>query len=172
MNGSSQYSVFTRDEFYYCIPIDQVREVIRTPQLILAPVRTLGFLGFLDFRQTLCPVIDISSLIRGQTAEPQEGAFTLMVLERDASVFALLIDRFVESILLEEAAPIEQAQNPEGRHIIEHVFRYADKALSKVDLAYLKSYLASNVQDQLLDKAANWVEQEAAKRLLADLKGG
>lgn len=149
MSYATQYSVFTKEEFHYCVPIDQVREVIRTQDLIQAPVQAPGFLGYLDFRKTLCPVLDIPTLIPGQVARKHEGAFTLMVLEWESHLFAVLIDRFVESFALEESQAAKLTDDGSHRRAVAQVFRYRGRALNRLDLGFLRNHVATHLHDQL-----------------------
>ncbi|MEI8093455.1 MAG: chemotaxis protein CheW [Spirochaetales bacterium] len=151
MDTGSHYSVFTKDEFHYCVQIDHVREVIRTPTLVLAPVLTSGFLGYLDFRQTLCPVIDIHAAGGSRPPSEAAGPHTLMVLECESRLFAVLIDRFVESLVLETAEGAEETPPlPEvSGQLVDQVFRYRGKALNRLNLHYLKSFVENNIHVQL-----------------------
>jgi len=146
MTIGNHYSVFTKDEFHYCVSIDHVREVIRTDRLIAAPIPVVGFLGFLDFRKALCPVLDIASLLRLDRPAAFEGPFTLMVLEKESTLFAVLIDRFVESLELDN----DTAERTDtGRLLVDQVYRYDGKALNRIDLMFLKTFVQDHIHDQL-----------------------
>jgi len=155
MNAASYYSVFKKDEFHYCISIEYVRGVIRIPELILAPVKMPGFVGFLDFRNTLCPVLDIHALIRNEQVEAVKGPFSLMVLEFESSLFAVLIDRFVESLQMDDELqdPEAKTQLADTRQLVDEVFRYKGKALNRLSPQFLKSFVKNNIKDQLKEHA-------------------
>jgi chemotaxis signal transduction protein len=161
MNTGSHYSVFTKDDFFYCVSIEYVREVIRIEKLILAPVSVAGFVGFLDFRKTLCPVLDIHSLLRNEQPEATTGPLHLIVLEFESSLFAVLIDRYVESIeLAEDAQTPENSPVPEERkQLVGQVYRYKGNALNRLAPNFLKAFVQTHIKDQLAE-AQSECEQE------------
>jgi len=58
-------------------------------------------------------------------------------------VFALWIDRYVESLSVgEEAAEIRE---PSTRPLIDQVFRYKGKGLNRLNLSYLRTYIQDHV---------------------------
>ncbi len=168
MNTGIHHSVFTKDEFHYCVQIDHVREVIRIPELILAPSQTVGFMGFLDFRKKLCPVLDIQALLRNEAPIASEGPYNLIVLEYQSILFAILIDRFVESLQLgEDALSADSAPPSDSRQkIVSQVVRYQGKALNLIDLAVLKTFVELNLDKQMQPQSA--IEQDVEQQIEAD----
>ena len=59
MQIQNYYSVFTKNEIHYCIPIENVREVVRTESLILSPLQINGFLGFIDGSEKTTRIADL-----------------------------------------------------------------------------------------------------------------
>lgn len=154
MKTGIHYSVFTKDEFHYCVPIEHVREVIRTKNLILTPMEENGFIGYLDFRNALCPVLDIRKILLTKQPERLEGPFNLMVLEYDSSLFAILIDRFVESLGHDDEGQENVMANEREKLLVDKVYRYNGMALNRINLQFIKSFILANIKSNLQLQAA------------------
>jgi len=160
MNLGSHYTVFFKGEFLYGVPIDHVREVIHGAVLIPAPVLASGFLGFFDFRKKLCPVFDIQTLLDKTTCTQDLTPRNLIVVECDGVLFALWIDKYVESLELgPEATP--EARDPGDRPFVDQVFRYRGKGLSRLNLGFLRQYIQENVEGLLPPSEADAPSSEA-----------
>jgi len=147
-------SVFTKDGSPYAVPILHVREVLLVPGLIRAPAPEPGFLGYLDFRSALCPVLDLRALTGSGAADTDPGPFTLVVLETEGGLAALRIDRFLESLVLDPETPAPDSPG-EGR-LVRRTLRYRGGALHLLDLDAL-SALARARRDPGADQAAGAV---------------
>lgn len=153
MQNHSYYSVFTKNEIHYCIPIENVREVVRTESLIKSPFQINGFLGFIDFRKSLCPVLDIYDILNEKDSNKQETSFTMMVIEYESILFAVLIDKFIESIKPEdeeERSDISSSTQQE-KMLIDKVFRYNEVALYRLDLNFFKNLIITNIHNKEWD---------------------
>lgn len=150
MQIQNYYSVFTKNEIHYCIPIENVREVVRTESLILSPLQINGFLGFIDFRKTLCPVLDIYDIINSKESTKQNISITIMVIEYESILFAVQIDRFIESIKPEddEEKSDSTISNQQEKMVIDRVFRYNQAALFRLDLLLLKNLILKNIHNK------------------------
>lgn len=143
-------SVFTKDGCPYAVPILHVREVLLVPELIRSPTREPGFLGYLDFRSTLCPVLDLRALTGSADPDGDPGPFTLLVLEA-GGLFALRIDRFLESLVLDPEEPAPSEGEP-GR-VVRRTVRYRGQALHLLDLDVLSAQARAR-RDPALDRPA------------------
>ena len=131
MKPSSHYTIFNKNGYLFGISIDHVREVIHGAILIPAPVASSGFLGFFDFRQKLCPVFDIQTMLDHAPAPQEIVPRNLIVVECDRAVFALWIDHYVESVQVGDAemdAPPEIGDQP----FVDKVFWYKGKSLTMI----------------------------------------
>ena len=153
MNTFSHYSIFSKNEIYYCIPIDNVKEVIKVNSLILTPLRIAGFLGYIDFRRSLCPVLDIAGIINSNVTQKSNESFQIMVIEYESTLFAVLIDRFIESYKFDEYDNISEDRNGKEREeiLVNKVFRYKDIALYRLDLNYIKNLVLNNIKNNDLE---------------------
>ncbi|MCB1158116.1 MAG: chemotaxis protein CheW [Leptospiraceae bacterium] len=149
MRTENHYSIFAKSDFYYCVSIEYVREVIKTNSLIITPAQTIGLVGFLDFRNSLCPVLDINAIIQNKKWEEKPiGPYSLMVLEYESTLFAVLIDRFVESLGTdgENGSSEFSFNNKNGQLLIDKTFRYKGMALNRISLEYVKSVILANIK--------------------------
>ncbi|MEI6386929.1 MAG: chemotaxis protein CheW [Spirochaetota bacterium] len=173
MNSGPQLTIFLKDGFHYGIPIEEVREVIHGAALIPAPVQVKGFIGFFDFRKRLCPVFDIQDLLDQKPQEqvsipPSEALKNLIVVESAGIVFALWIGKYIESVAL-GADSAAQATDSDGgsfeseeRPLVDQVLRYKGTSLSRLNLAYLGSFIHDHFVE-LLPPKGQGTESGAAR---------
>ncbi len=144
MGVSLNLSVFKRGEFYFCAGIEHVREVIQVDKIIPSPKKILGLQGFVDFREIICPIFDVTAILSGQEVEHGQERYTIIVLEAEGHLFAIQIDRFVESITPSDEiiAQIQETSKLETE-IIQNSFRASNTVYHLLNLKYLKELLAS-----------------------------
>ena len=148
MNNQNLYAIFTKNELHYCIPVENVREVIRSSNIILSPLQLAGFFGFINFRESLCPVFDINGVIQKIYSQELSNPFNIMVIEYDGILFAILIDKFIESqVLDDEENLIENDSQDKQSLLINKVFRYREIALYRIDIYIIKNIIVKNINN-------------------------
>jgi len=55
------YLTFSLKNYYYCIDINYVEEIVLLPELAIVPERTNDVVGVISFRGNTCPVLDLNS---------------------------------------------------------------------------------------------------------------
>ncbi len=79
-----------RDETF-ALPLEEVREVIRLPEIATVPLAPASLRGIANLRGAVLPVADLRRLLRWDAAAPTEATRVLVVVA--GSVFGLVVDR-------------------------------------------------------------------------------
>ena len=143
MHDERHHSLFLRNGFRYAVPIGLVREVFLVQRVLPSPVPRVGFVGFLNFRQELCPVLDLSAWMEGQVPPSVTGPCLVIVLGQGDEVAAFLIDRYLESAVLE--GPAETANEV----VVDLVYPRAGEAVHRLAPKVLLEWIRSHRNDLL-----------------------
>lgn len=140
MPAPVQHSVVLKDGYRYAVPIGAVQEVLRAERLLPFPAEVAGFLGYVELRGDLCPVLDLSALLASQIKPAPGGPSLLLVLRHEATLFALTIDRYSQTVLLEG---LPEAGN---ERVLDHVEPQNGEALYRLDARVLAQAVSAQLK--------------------------
>lgn len=101
-----QFTVFTVDGETFGVGLDEVKEIIRMPEVVRVPLAPPSLEGLTNLRGTVLPVVGARSLFGCEPAEPDD-ATRVVVLDRGQPI-GIVVDRVV-SVVSVEAGRIEDA---------------------------------------------------------------
>lgn len=92
---TEQVVVFELDKEEYAVPIGDVQEVVKIPEITPVPNSPEFILGIMNLRGKIVPVLDLEkrfSLVREHEAAPQH----IVVTETDDTLFGVRVDKVTE----------------------------------------------------------------------------
>jgi len=141
MHDERQHSLFLRNGFRYAVPIGLVREVVMAQRILASPLAKPGFVGFLDFRSSFCPVIDLPAWIDMKVPEVPADPCLVIVLGVGESIFAIRIDKFLANAILEE--PLGSSNDK----VVDRLYRQDGEAVHRLDTRVLVDWIAKELQE-------------------------
>lgn len=109
-SGQRQFTVFTVDGETFAVGLDEVKEIIRMPQVVRVPLTPPSLEGLTNLRGTVLPVVSTRALFGCEAAEPDD-ATRVVVLDHGQPV-GIVVDRVV-SVVSVDAGRIEDAAGVE-----------------------------------------------------------
>lgn len=109
-SGQRQFTVFTVDGETFAVGLDEVKEIIRMPQVVRVPLTPPSLEGLTNLRGTVLPVVSTRALFGCEAAEPDD-ATRVVVLDHGQPV-GIAVDRVV-SVVSVDAGRIEDAAGVE-----------------------------------------------------------
>lgn len=95
--GSAQYATFFLNGMYFGVPVLQVQEVIRCPQLTKVPLAVPGVVGLVNLRGEIAPVIDLRRRLSLPPGKPNKDALQVVVRSLEGAV-GLMVDEIGDVI--------------------------------------------------------------------------
>ena len=101
-----QFTVFTVDDETFAVSLQEVKEIIRMPDVVRVPLAPPSLEGLTNLRGTVLPVVNTRSLFGCEPVEPDD-ATRVVVLDHGQPI-GIVVDRVV-SVVSVDAARIEDA---------------------------------------------------------------
>jgi purine-binding chemotaxis protein CheW len=123
---SRQYVTFRLDDALWGVPLADVQEIMRMPNLVRMPRSPESLAGLANLRGAVLPVADLRRLLRFADAAPDDAS-RVVVLDRGFPV-GLIVDGMA-SLANVEASRIEPADATAGRvdaTLLQGMFRHQD----------------------------------------------
>ncbi|HSX29280.1 MAG TPA: chemotaxis protein CheW [Candidatus Saccharimonadales bacterium] len=159
---SRQVVVFQIGHEEYAAPIEQVREVVKTPNITLTPNGQDAVVGVINLRGQIVPVLDLEKLFHLPEAD-RASAQHIVVSEDDAhALFGVQVERVLEVLRI-----ANDAIKPTPKMVAEHVAAdYLDGVvILESDNAASQSgrmILLVNLQKIIADRALDQPKQEGS----------
>lgn len=146
---SNQYFVFKKAQSNYCVPISHVVEIYQTKEFIALSLQMKEIFGYLDFREELVPVIDITLLLNSEGSSRNESPFkTVVILSVQDYFYGIIIDKFLSTQNLThpenfnmEADHVET--NPLG--YIKSIINYNKSPLTLLNVEQIGKFVFSKI---------------------------
>ena len=106
MVKNRQIVVFKIEQESYGVPIDAVQEIVRVPDVTTVPDAPPFFMGVINLRGRIVPVVDLRARLRLAPAERTKHT-RVLVTETDGRVIGILVDSVSEVRKLQSGA-VEQ----------------------------------------------------------------
>lgn len=105
-----QFTIFTVDGETFAVSLDEVKEIIRMPEVVRVPLAPPSLEGLTNLRGTVLPVVNTRSLFGGAPV-PADDATRVVILDRGQSI-GIVVDRVVSVVSvdperIEDAASVE-----------------------------------------------------------------
>ncbi len=105
-----QFTIFTVDGENFAVSLDEVKEIIRLPEVVRVPLAPPSLEGLTNLRGTVLPIVNTRSLFGGAPVPPDD-ATRVVILDHGQPV-GIVVDRVVsvvtiESERIEDAAAVE-----------------------------------------------------------------
>lgn len=105
-----QFTIFTVDGETFAVSLDEVKEIIRMPEVVRVPLAPPSLEGLTNLRGTVLPVVNTRSLFGGVPV-PADDATRVVILDRGQSI-GIVVDRVVSVVSvdperIEDAASVE-----------------------------------------------------------------
>jgi purine-binding chemotaxis protein CheW len=162
VNSTVEAIVFRADKEYFALPVTQVVEVIRLPQIIELAKAPEVVVGVINFRNQITPVFDLN-LILGFSAKPYSLATPILILRRGRQTLGLVVNEVLEVTTL-EIAP--NSLNEISSEAIKGLAPRQERLVFFLDL----DKLVSAADRKLLGKALKELKQKNAGQTLSDTK--
>lgn len=101
-----QFTIFTVDGENFAVSLDEVKEIIRLPDVVRVPLAPPSLEGLTNLRGTVLPIVNTRSLFGGAPVPPDD-ATRVVILDHGQPV-GIVVDRVV-SVVTIEADRIEDA---------------------------------------------------------------
>lgn len=89
-----QLVIFTLDIEKYAVPITEVREVVKAPEITPVPGSPEFIVGVVNLRGNIIPVLDIEKLFHLERKTAHPSVVLLLIIEHtDGSLFGVLVDK-------------------------------------------------------------------------------
>lgn len=120
------------------VPVSAVRDVLRRQTITPVPLAPRAVAGLLNFRGRIVTAIDLR-LRLGLTQEAAAGEGVIVVIERDAELYALAVDAVGDVIRVERAGrePVPAALHPQWRQVAAAVYPAERGFVVLLDIARL-----------------------------------
>jgi len=105
-----QFTVFTVAGETFGVALEQVKEIVRMPQVVRVPLAPPSLEGLANLRGTVLPVIAARSLFGNEPAEPDDA--TRVVVLDHAQPVGIVVDRVI-SVIAVDAGRIEDGAEVE-----------------------------------------------------------
>lgn len=106
----SQFTIFTVEGETFGVSLDEVKEIIRMPEVVRVPLAPPSLEGLTNLRGTVLPVVNTRSLFGTAPVEPDD-ATRVVILDRGQPI-GIVVDRVV-SVISVEPERIEDAASVE-----------------------------------------------------------
>ncbi|MEO0031694.1 MAG: hypothetical protein RIS94_1452 [Pseudomonadota bacterium] len=105
-----QFTIFTVDGETFAVSLEEVKEIIRQPEVVRVPLAPPSLEGLTNLRGTVLPIVNTRSLFGGTPVEADD-ATRVVILDRGQPI-GIVVDRVV-SVVSVEADRIEDASTVE-----------------------------------------------------------
>jgi len=147
MKAANKYFVFIFYGLFYCVPIDNVVEVLQIEEFVSSPLKFQGFSGYADFRNKLAPVLNIAVLVDNAVIlKPQPKIKSVVIMQISGQMFGLQIDKFIESIDIDEMVSSETNEEA-NKKIIDKIYKFRNQALAKINISAIFDIVKQTFSD-------------------------
>lgn len=162
VNSTIEAIVFQAEKEWFALPVSQVVEVVRLPQIIELAKAPKVVVGVINFRGQVTPIFDLN-LILGFQAVPYSLATPILILQQGRQKLGLVVNKVLEVTTL-EVAP--NSLNEISCQAIKGLALWQERLVFLLDL----EKLVSAADNRLLGKALIEFKQKNASQKLSDAK--
>ncbi len=147
----NEYFVFRKSKLNYSIPISSVVEIFQTKTFIDISIKKKGFYGYLEYREELVPVIDVTIFLSKEyTKIPDTQYKTVVVVRADKNLYGFIIDKFISTLNLEnnenaEYNKIKNTNNKNPINYIDFIVNYNKAPLTVLNIFNIGNYIFNNI---------------------------
>lgn len=162
VNSTFKAIIFQAGIEHFALPVKQVIEVIRLPQIIELAKAPKVVVGVINFRGQVTPVFDLN-LILGFEAAPYSLATPILILKQGRQTLGLVVNKVLEVTTL-EVAP--NSLNAISSQTIKGLAMWQERLVFFLDL----NKLVSAADNKILGKALKQFKQKNAGQTASDTK--
>ncbi|BEV00190.1 chemotaxis protein CheW [Novosphingobium olei] len=110
LRTSRQFTIFTVEGETFAVSLDEVKEIIRMPDVVRVPLAPESLEGLTNLRGTVLPIVNTRSLFGSEPVAPDDA--TRVVILDHGQPIGIVVDRVV-SVVTIETSRIEDAASVE-----------------------------------------------------------
>lgn len=151
-NKALQIVVFELDKEAYAVPVTDVLEVMKMPDITPVPDSTPAILGFINLRGKIIPILSLDVRFHLKRHHDEVGMKHVMIVDANDAPFGILVDTVIEVARIEQSmiqpAPAEIQHAIDTHFIHGVVIRQQEEQKQAILLLNLKQLLnADEKQD-------------------------